>query len=152
MSYVINNTRGQIVAVVADGTINTAATPVTLVGRGVTSYGEYENENYVWILENFANSSAPPNPVVGQLWYNTATNVMSVWNTGNTWATISSNVSTTIKTTATTYSSLPSASTAGAGTRAFITDGNTATFANAVAGGGSNSVPVYSDGINWRVG
>lgn len=85
MSYVINNTRGQIVAIVPDGTINTAATPVTLVGRGVTSYGEYENENYVYLLENFANSSAPPNPVLGQLWYNSSTDIISNYSSANTW-------------------------------------------------------------------
>ena len=54
MSYTINNSRGNIVAVVPDGTANTTATPITLVGRGLTQYGEPQNENYVYILENFA--------------------------------------------------------------------------------------------------
>jgi hypothetical protein len=52
-----------------------------------------------------------------------------------------------------TYSALPSANTAGY--RAFISDGNlvaTGNFGNAVSGGGSNTVPVYSDGSNWRIG
>ena len=53
--------------------------------RSVTSYGEYENENYVWILENFSNSSAPPNPVTGQLWYNSSTDVISSYSSANTW-------------------------------------------------------------------
>ena len=47
------------------------------------------------------------------------------------------------------------AATAGAGARAFITDGNIAAstnFAAQVTGGGSNNVPVYSDGTNWRIG
>ena len=70
MSYVINNSRGNIIAVVADGTVNTTATPISLVGRGVTPYGLAENENYVYLLENFAKSAAPLNPVLGQLWYN----------------------------------------------------------------------------------
>lgn len=39
-----------------------------------------------------------------------------------------------------------------AGTRAFITDANTTTFNAIVGGGGSNSVPIFSDGTNWRVG
>ena len=90
MSYVINNTRGQIVAVVADGTINTAATPVTLVGRGVTSYGEYENENYVWLLENFANSSAPPNAILGQLWYDSTAETLKFYNASNAWSSVAS--------------------------------------------------------------
>ena len=56
---------------------------------------------------------------------------------------------------ATGFSSLPSAPTAGAGTRAFITDGNLSAatnFAAQVQGGGSNNVPVYSDGTNWLIG
>lgn len=50
------------------------------------------------------------------------------------------------------FANLPSASTAGAGARAFITDGNSATFNAVVAGGGANLVPVFSDGTDWRVG
>ena len=57
-----------------------------------------------------------------------------------------------VKTTATTYSGLPLAGTAGAGARAFITDANTTTFLATVIGGGSNSVPVVSNGSTWIVG
>lgn len=85
MSYVIRNSRQDILAVVADGTTNTSATPLTLVGRGVTDYGLAENENYVYILENFANSTAPLAPILGQLWYNSSTDTLSVYDTANTW-------------------------------------------------------------------
>lgn len=51
-----------------------------------------------------------------------------------------------------TVSALPSASTIGAGGRALVTDANATTFASVVAGSGSNVVPVYSDGTNWRIG
>lgn len=61
-------------------------------------------------------------------------------------------VATTVKTVAVAFSALPSASTAGAGTRAFITNANTTTFGSQVSGGGANSVPVYSNGTNWYVG
>jgi hypothetical protein len=59
---------------------------------------------------------------------------------------------TSVQTTPVTYVQLPTAVDAGAGTRAFITDGSTATFAATVAGGGANKVPVYSDGAVWKVG
>lgn len=49
-------------------------------------------------------------------------------------------------------SALPSASTAGAGAKAMVNDANATTFASTVAGGGSNVVPVYSDGTNWKIG
>jgi hypothetical protein len=54
-----------------------------------------------------------------------------------------------------TLSELGSATTAGAGSRAFILDSNVPASGNfgeiAVTGGG-NTVPVYSDGVNWRIG
>jgi hypothetical protein len=57
-----------------------------------------------------------------------------------------------LRTVPTTVGSLGSAATAGAGARRFVTDANSTTFASIVASGGANGVPVYSDGINWRVG
>lgn len=48
--------------------------------------------------------------------------------------------------------SLPAAATAGAGARAYVTDANATTYNSIVAGGGSNGVPVFSDGTNWRIG
>jgi len=48
--------------------------------------------------------------------------------------------------------SLTSAATAGAGARSMVTDATATTFASIVAGGGSNAVPVFSDGTNWRIG
>jgi hypothetical protein len=38
------------------------------------------------------------------------------------------------------------------GWTAMVTDANAATFASVVAGGGINSVPVYYDGTNWKIG
>jgi len=90
MAYIINNSRGQIVAVVGDGTINTTATDLALVGRAVTNFGEFQNENYVYLLENFANNTAPAQPILGQLWYNTNTDVLSAYNTANTWSQLAS--------------------------------------------------------------
>ena len=51
-----------------------------------------------------------------------------------------------------TVATLPSASAAGKGAKAFVTDATATTFASTVAGGGSTSVPVYSDGTNWLIG
>lgn len=63
------------------------------------------------------------------------------------------NVSTGIvKTGVYTVSNLPSASTVGAGARAFVTDANTVVFGSALIGGEANAIPVFSNGTNWRVG
>lgn len=48
--------------------------------------------------------------------------------------------------------SLLPAATAGAGARAFVTNANSTVFNSIVAGGGANTVPVVSDGTNWRIG
>lgn len=53
----------------ADETVNNSH-GINLIGRGVTNYGELMAENFVYLLENFAGTVAPPNPVTGQLWYN----------------------------------------------------------------------------------
>jgi hypothetical protein len=90
MSYIINNTRGQIVAVVGDGTVNTTATDLALVGRAVTNYGDYQNENYVYLLENFADSTAPTQPILGQLWYNSSTDLLNAYSTANVWVALAS--------------------------------------------------------------
>jgi hypothetical protein len=47
---------------------------------------------------------------------------------------------------------LPAAGTAGAGARSMVNDATATTFHSIVAGGGANTVPVFSDGTNWRIG
>jgi hypothetical protein len=88
MAYTINRTDGSILATVADGTID-ASTDLTLIGKNYGGYGEILNENYVKLLENFANSSAPSNPISGQIWWDSANNLLKVY-TGNTFKTVSS--------------------------------------------------------------
>lgn len=90
MAYPITLTNGNTLVTIADGEINSSACSLTLIGRNVTTYGEHVNEDLVRLLENAANSGAPSTPLVGQLWYNTADNTLSVYNTGNSWSTLSS--------------------------------------------------------------
>ena len=116
MSYVINNSRGNIVAVVPDGTINTTATSVNLVGRGVTPYGLPENENYVFLLENFADSSEPLAPVLGQLWYNSSNDVISSYNSSNAWSALASETYVQAQKASPAFTGVPTAPTADYGT------------------------------------
>ncbi len=58
----------------------------------------------------------------------------------------------TVKTQAFTVATLPSAASAGTGACAYVTDATASTFMSVVAGGGSNKVPVVSDGVNWLIG
>lgn len=116
MSYIINNSRGQVVAVVADGTVNTTATDLTLVGRGLTDYGTYENENYIYLLENFANSSAPLQPVLGQLWYDSTSDVMSVYDSAGDWAALADQDYVQAQKISPIFTGIPQAPTPAAGT------------------------------------
>jgi hypothetical protein len=79
MSYIINKTDGSVLTEVVDGTIDQTTTDITLVGKNSTSYGELFNENFVKILENFANSTQPNNPLQGQLWYDTTEGRLKVY-------------------------------------------------------------------------
>ena len=70
MAYVINKFNGVQLVVLDDGTIDTT-TSLGLVGRNYVGYGETQNENFVFLLENFANTAPPSRPLVGQIWFNT---------------------------------------------------------------------------------
>ena len=87
MAYTINLTDGTIFAVIADGTINTDSS-MTLVGKNYAGYGEFLNENIIRVLENAANTTAPGDPLTGQLWYDKTNNVLKVYN-GTTFKSIS---------------------------------------------------------------
>jgi hypothetical protein len=80
MSYTITLTNGNILATIPNGTINTTACSQTLVGKNYAGYGQFLDDNFVHLLENAANSTAPTNPLVGQLWFNTTTSVLQVRN------------------------------------------------------------------------
>ena len=69
---------------------------------------------------------------------------------GNTSANYT--ISSVSKTTPVAVASLPAAATAGAGARAFVTDANSTTFNDSAVGGGSNIMPVFSNGTGWFIG
>ena len=87
MAYTINLTDGSIYATIADGTINTSSSMV-LVGKNYAGYGEFLDENFIHLLENGANNTAPSAPLTGQLWWDKSNNVMKVYN-GTTFKVIS---------------------------------------------------------------
>lgn len=68
MAYQVNKFNGIFLVAVEDGTIDTT-TDLRFVGKNYAGYGEVQNENYLHLLENFANTSAPPKVITGQIWY-----------------------------------------------------------------------------------
>jgi len=91
MSYQINHTDSANYPPinVEDQTIN-RETSLGFVGKNYTGYSAVLAENFLHLLENFAKSTAPSNPQVGQLWYDTnlisdpAQPQLKVWD-GTTW-------------------------------------------------------------------
>jgi hypothetical protein len=84
MAYTINKFNGTELIVLEDGTINTS-TSLGLVGRNYVGYGETQNENFVFLLENFANTAPPARPLKGQTWFNSTSNLLHVYD-GTKWA------------------------------------------------------------------
>jgi hypothetical protein len=135
--------------------INTGASPNDGQGDPIRTA-------FIKTNSNFATLFALPNPtppttligkagdVPGMYAYNSSYfyYCFASWNgTSTIWAKVPQ-----INSVATTVNLLPLANIAGAGARAFVTNSNTTTFYANVASGGANSVPVFSDGISWRVG
>jgi hypothetical protein len=150
---------------ISAGNANTAGTVTTNAQPNITSVGTLTSlavtgNASAGNLSTGGVLSVTGNANVGNIGANTgvfssditAANIYA--NTG----TIGSNVviaDTLVRTIVVTFATLPAAATAGAGSRAFISDGNiaaTGNFAAQVQGGGANNVPVYSDGSNWLIG
>lgn len=79
MAYVLNKTDGSVLTELIDSTIDQTSTDLTLIGKNVSNYGEYFNENLIKLLENFSNTTAPSFPITGQLWYDTSDNRLKVY-------------------------------------------------------------------------
>jgi len=90
MAYNISLSNGEPLVTIADGTVDVNYTSLNLVGKNFAGYGALMNENFVYLLENFANTAEPANPITGQLWYDLGTKVMKVRTPNNTWKVISS--------------------------------------------------------------
>lgn len=71
MAYQVDRYNGTFLVSVDDGTIDTT-TDLRLLGKNYAGYGEVQNENFVHLLENFANTSPPPKAISGQIWYDSA--------------------------------------------------------------------------------
>ena len=79
MAYKLNKTDGTLLTELVDGQIDTTSCDIALIGRNYVGFGEALNENLIKLLENFASTSAPGTPVVGQLWYDTGEGRLKVY-------------------------------------------------------------------------
>jgi hypothetical protein len=82
MAYTVNKTNSSSSPnqyTVQDGVVNTQ-TDLSLIGKGYAGYGESIAENFLHILENFSNTSAPSKPIEGQLWWDSTNSKLQVYN------------------------------------------------------------------------
>lgn len=94
MPYSINKTNGTQILTIQDGTLNTTAIDLTLIGKNYSGYGEAFNENFVKVLENFANTIPPKKPLQGQIWFDAARKKLRVYDPGSSSRFENSGVST----------------------------------------------------------
>ena len=78
MAYTINKTDGTVLATITDGTVDNS-TSLQLFGKSYSNFGEFLNENQIKLLENSASTSAPTAPLKGELWFDTSTNQLKVY-------------------------------------------------------------------------
>lgn len=87
MAYTIDKFNGLTVAIIEDGTIDSTL-DLKLIGKNYAGYGEAQNENFVWLLENFAGAAAPPRPITGQIWYDSSAKKLKFYDATTTkWKT-----------------------------------------------------------------
>ena len=86
MAYTVNKTNNSASPnqyTVQDGVVN-SQTDLSFIGKGYAGYGESIAENFLHLLENFSNSSAPTKPIQGQLWWDSTNSKLKVY-TGSSW-------------------------------------------------------------------
>ena len=82
MAYTVNKTNSSASPnqyTVQDGVVNTQ-TDLSFIGKGYAGYGESIAENFLHLLENFSNTSAPTKPIPGQLWWDSTNAKLQVYN------------------------------------------------------------------------
>lgn len=84
MSYLVKKTNGQILVEVSEETVNRTSASVALVGKRSREYGLAFAENFIKLTENFANTTPPPHPLIGQTWYNSSLKTLMVYD-GSSW-------------------------------------------------------------------
>jgi hypothetical protein len=87
MPYSITNADGTPLVIISDNTINTTSSSLSLIGRNALNFGLAIDQNFIDLLQNFASTVSPINPLIGQFYYNTTTNNLQLFD-GSLWTTV----------------------------------------------------------------
>jgi len=85
MAYQIDKYNKDFLTLVEDGTID-QTTDLKFIGKNYAGYGEIQNENFLFLLENFAGANPPPRKIAGQIWFDTSQNKLKFYD-GTYWRT-----------------------------------------------------------------
>jgi len=86
MPYSINHYDDRSLATIADGTID-QSTSLKLIGKNYAGYGEIQNQNFLYLLENFAGGDEPIRPTRGQIWYDSTSSKLKFYDKNGNWRT-----------------------------------------------------------------
>lgn len=80
MNYIIKRTDGTLVIPggLQENTIDNTTTPLSLIGKLMADYGEAQSNNFIHLMEHFAYSEPPSNPMKGLIWFNTTDNTVYI--------------------------------------------------------------------------
>jgi hypothetical protein len=87
MPYSITKADGTPLVTIPDNSINTTSSSLSLIGRNALNFGLAIDQNFVDLLQNFASTVRPINPLVGQFYYNTTNTNLQLFD-GSLWRTV----------------------------------------------------------------
>ena len=85
MAYQIDRYNNTLLTVVEDGTVD-QTTDLKFIGKNYAGYGEIQNENFLFLLENFAGANQPARPLSGQVWFDSGNSKLKFYD-GDQWRT-----------------------------------------------------------------
>jgi hypothetical protein len=85
MAYAIDRYNNTLLTTVEDGTVD-QTTDLKFIGKNYAGYGEIQNENFLFLLENFSGANQPARPLSGQVWFDSGTSKLKFYD-GTQWRT-----------------------------------------------------------------